>query len=196
MNWLIYHLYAIGSAFMSVRWALLGIARPAIAGPGATWVGHSKWQRPEIIANSGGPRSRVVATPIVSRMLSQGSETLGLRPLGHYEMSPRHEPGGFRNLAMLLLRKAGFNSPDQAWDSMRDQVPDQPALVIDTPSDAPPDSISDSSADNRKAALVLGKCCGALFSPERPVIWSERRLARSVRLVQCDAETFTRSDDE
>ena len=48
----------------------------------------------------------------------------------------------------------------------------------------------------RKAALVLGKCCGALFSPERPVIWSERRLARSVRLVQCDAETFTRSDDE
>ena len=196
MNWLIYHLYAIGSTFMPTGWAPAVLPASAIAGHGTTWVDHGKWRRPEIIANSGGPRSRVVATPVVSRMLSQGSETLGLRPLGHYEMSPRHEPGGFRNLAMLLLRKAGFVSPDQAWDSMRDQVPGQPALVIDAQREAPPGDPSDPSAENLKAALVLGKCCGALFSPERPVIWSERRLARCVRLVQCDAETFTRNDDE
>ena len=196
MNWLTYHLHALGRAFMSAGWELAGLPATSIAGHSTAWVDHSKWRHPEIIANSGGPRSRVVATPVVSRMLSEGSETLGLRPLGHYEMPPGHQSGGFRNLAMLLLRKAGFASPDHAWDSMRAQLPGQPALVIDTQRDASPDAPCDPSAENLRAALVLGKCCGALFSPERPVIWSERRLARCVRLVQCDAETFTRSDDE
>lgn len=147
-------------------------------------------------ANTGGPRSRVVATPLVSRVLSKGSETLGFRPIAHYEMLPRFTEGGLRKLAMRLLRKAGFSSPEEAWESLRDQLPDQPALVVDSPRDLAPDIAHEYEHESLIASLVLGKCCGSLFSPARPIIWSERRLARAVRLVHCDSKTFTRDDDE
>ncbi len=147
-------------------------------------------------ANTGGPRSRVVSTPIVSRLLSEGSGSLGLQPLGHYEMQPRHGHEGFRKVAARLLQMAGFRSPEQAWEALRGQVPDQPALAVDAPPLQPPDIARDHEQDNLIAALVLGKCCGPLFSPARPIIWSERRLARSLRLVHCDSANFTRGDDE
>ncbi len=195
MNGLTHYLTVLRSAFMPDGWVLA--ACPAAGTPGhrAAWARYGKWRHPEINANSGGPRSRVVATPVVSRLLSEGSETLGFRPLGHYAMQPRFEAGNFRKLAARLLRKAGFASPDQAWDSMCDHLPGQPSMVVDAPG-IPPDIAMDPSEDNLRAALVLGKCCGSLFSPARPVIWSERRLARSVSLVECDALTFTRNDDE
>ena len=147
-------------------------------------------------ANTGGPRSRVVSTPLVSRLLSKGSETLGLQPLGHYEMQPRYVEGGFRKLARRLLLKAGFDTPEQAWETLRGELPDQAALAVDAPNDLAPDIAHDYKHESLIAALVLGKCCGSLFSPARPIIWSERRLARSLRLVHCDSETFTREDDE
>jgi len=34
------------------------------------------------------------------------------------------------------------------------------------------------------AALILGMCAPGYFSPERPVVWSEARLARKVMLLQ------------
>ena len=147
-------------------------------------------------ANTGGPKSRIVSTPLVSRLLSRGSEALGLTPLGHYELQPRHAEGGFRDLARHLLIKAGFETPELAWKTLCDQLPNQAALAVDAPSDSPPDIPHDSEHESLIAALVLGKCCGSLFSPARPIIWSERRLARSLRLVHCDSETFTREDDE
>ena len=43
-----------------------------------------------------------------------------------------------------------------------------------------------------QAALILGLCGVSLYAPERPVVWSEGRLSRSLTLIQ--PETFY--DDE
>jgi hypothetical protein len=145
-------------------------------------------------ANTGGPRSRVVSTPLVSRILSSGSETLGFRPLGHYQLPPPPTGNGFREFALWLLGETGFATPEQAWHALRAQLPNQALLSVDTP--AVPDLAPKGIRPALIAALVLGKCCGSLFSPDRPIIWSERRLARSLRLVHCNSESFTRSDDE
>jgi len=147
-------------------------------------------------ANTGGPRSRVVSTPLVSQLLSKGCESLGLIRLDHHQMLPRFSSEGFREIALRLLHKAGFASPEQAWDALREQLPEQAALAVEVPPDPAPDPAGEDEHASLVAALVLGKCCGSLFSPGRPIIWSERRLARSLRLVHCDSESFTRQDDE
>ncbi|MEX1048595.1 MAG: hypothetical protein WED15_03640 [Akkermansiaceae bacterium] len=162
------------------------------------WCGHpAPPAREELLwANTGGPRSRVVSTPIVSQLLSKGSAALGFIRLDHYQMLPRFSGEGFREIARRLLLKAGFGSPEQAWDALRDQLPEQAALAVEVPPDSAPDVPGENEHASLIAALVLGKCCGSLFSPSRPIIWSERRLARSLRLVHCDSESFTRQDDE
>lgn len=152
-------------------------------------------REPLLWANTGGPSSRVVSTPVVSKLLSTGSATLGLSPLGRYEMHPRTS-GSFRQAALNLLRKTGFGSPEQAWEALRDKLPSRPALATEVPPErVAPD---EQEAEHRSliAALVLGKCCGGLFSPARPIIWSERRLARCLKLVHSDPHEFTRQDDE
>lgn len=196
MTGLIDHLFIMMTTL--IRGPVTLAAFPATGTPEhrAAWARYGAWRHPEVVANTGGPRSRVVSTPLVSRVLSQGSETLGVKPLAHYEMIPRHHEGRFRNLALRLLRKAGFSSPEEAWKAMADELPDQPALVVDAQPERAPDIAIDPSRPALIAALVLGRCCGSLFSPARPIIWSERRLARSVQLVHCDPETFTREDDE
>jgi hypothetical protein len=196
MKRLIDHLIAIVSTLLPGPVVLAAFPAPGSPTHRGACAGYGAWRHPEAIANSGGPRSRVVSTPIVSRVLSKGSKTLGFTPLTHYEMIPRHDQGGFRKIALRLLRKAGFTSPEEAWEVLRGELPDQPSLVVDAQSKIAPDIAVDPSRQSLIAALVLGRCCGSLFSPRRPIIWSERRLARSVRLVHCDAETFTRDDDE
>jgi len=146
-------------------------------------------------ANSGGPRSRIVTTPLVSRLLSGGSASLGLNPGKAYGIDPAPSDGDWRSLVRTLLAKAGFNTAEQAWHAWRDELPEDTAMVIDCDD---PKSREDNGSPraNLIAALVLGRCCGALFSPERPIIWSDRRLSRHVRLVNCDAESFTQDDHE
>ena len=97
----------------------------------------------------------------------------------------------FRTLALQLLHKAGFDSPEEAWEAHRDELPSESCFVIDAverPVPEPP------SGDPLLTALVLGRCSGSLFSPNRPIIWSERRLARSIRLVRCQPDTFLDDD--
>jgi len=146
-------------------------------------------------ANTGGPRSRVVSTAVVSRLLSEGSETLGLHPLGDYQL-PRHPANKLRELAFALLRRAGFLTPEEAWEVHAREVPGGVALVVECPRGPDSGDPGEDPVQQLRTALVLGKCSGSLYSPHRPLIWSERRLARSVRLVHCEAETFTHSDDE
>jgi hypothetical protein len=162
----------------------------------ATTVWPTAPAREELLwANTGGPRSRVVSTPLVSRALSEGSASLGCQPLAHYQMRPRFSGDGFREWARRLLREAGFTTPEQAWHALREKLPAEPALVADIP--PAPETAPSPDEENHAllAALVLGKCCGSLFSPTRPIIWSERRLARSIRLVHCDSATYTREDE-
>lgn len=196
MKRLIDHLLTFMSTLLAGPSTLAAFPAPGTPEHRAAWARYGAWRHPEVIANTGGPRSRVVSTPLVSRVLSQGSETLGFKPLAHYEMQPRYGKGGFRKMATRLLRKAGFLSPEEAWEAMADELPDQPALVVDAPPPQAPDIAHEYEQESLIAALVLGRCCGSLFSPARPIIWSERRLARSVRLVHCDAATFTRDDNE
>lgn len=196
MKRLIDHLLAHVTTLLPPPLAFAAFPAPGTPEDRAAWARYGAWRHPEVIANSGGPSSRVVSTPIISRVLSEGSETLGFTPLAHYEMIPRFDPGEFRKLALRLLRKTGFSSPEEAWEALRNDLPDQSALVVDAQRELAPDIAIDPCRPSLIAALVLGRCCGSLFSPRRPIIWSERRLARSVRLVHCDAETFTRDDDE
>ena len=45
-----------------------------------------------------------------------------------------------------------------------------------------------------RAALILGKCRDGLYDPARPVVWTEGRLSRSVRLYGIGGNFYT--DDE
>ena len=141
-------------------------------------------------ANTGGPRSRIVSTPLVSRKLSDGSDELGIS-CSPEKWSLAGLASPFRDLALQLLRKAGFTSPDEAWEAHRDQLPSESCLVIDAVDRPDPGT---PPRDPLLIALVLGRCSGCLFSPARPIIWSERRLARSIRLVHCQPDTFLDDD--
>ena len=141
-------------------------------------------------ANTGGPRSRIVATPLISRKLSQGSEELGLS-CSRRKWTLQGLATPFRTLALQLLHEAGFDSPEDAWESHRDELPSEACLVIDAVERPIPETLS---GDPLLTALVLGRCSGNLFSPARPIIWSERRLARSIRLVRCQPDTFLDDD--
>ena len=141
-------------------------------------------------ANTGGPRSRIVATPLISRKLSQGSDELGLS-CSRRKWTLQGLATPFRTLALQLLHKAGFDSPEEAWEAHRDELPSESCFVIDAVERPVPDP---PSGDPLLTALVLGRCSGSLFSPNRPIIWSERRLARSIRLVRCQPDTFLDDD--
>ena len=145
--------------------------------------------------NSGGPRSRVVNSPLAAAALSEGSEVLGTADCGQFHLRP--EPGwrgSLRSLAAAALEALGFRSPEQAWEALRNQLPDRPALVLTEHAPCPGEP--QQPAEVLRHALVLGRCCGSLFCPTRPLIWTERRLARAVRLATCDPATFTAADDE
>jgi hypothetical protein len=141
-------------------------------------------------ANSGVPPSRLVYTPIVSRSLSEGCTELGIS-CDREKWSLQGLASPFRILALQLLRNAGFHSPEEAWEAHRGQLPSESCLVIDAADKPDPGT---PSGDPLLTALVLGRCSGSLFSPSRPIIWSERRLARSIHLVHCQPETFLDDD--
>ena len=141
-------------------------------------------------ANTGGPRSRIVSTPLISRKLSEGSEELGLS-CSRRKWTLQGLASPFRTLALQLLHEAGFDSPEDAWESHRAELPSESCFVIDAVERPDPGTPSGTPL---LTALVLGRCSGSLFSPNRPIIWSERRLARSVRLVRCQPDTFLDDD--
>lgn len=141
-------------------------------------------------ANTGGPRSRIVSTPLISRRLSEGCAELGIS-CATEKWSLQGFASPFRTLALQLLRNAGFDSPEDAWDAHRDELPSESCFVVDAVERPVPGT---PSGDPLLTALVLGRCSGSLFSPARPIIWSERRLARSIRLVRCQPGTFLDDD--
>lgn len=161
-----------------------GMAPHAPAAPDLLW------------ANIGGPRSREISTPLVSRLLTHGSATLGLHPAGTFAIQPKPKPNGFRELAHTLLKHAGFLSPEQAWQELAHELPDHPHIAIDLPQPTTQPPPPNPDHRNLIAALVLGRTSGSLFSPQRPIIWSERRLAREVALVHCNPLTFNASDHD
>ena len=164
--------------------AFTGMAPQATAAPDLLW------------ANIGGPRSREISTPLVSRLLTHGSVTLGLHPVGTFAIQPKPKPNSFRELAHKLLKHAGFLSPEHAWQALARELPNHPHIAIDLPQAATPSHPIHPDHQNLIAALVLGRTSGSLFSPHRPIIWSERRLAREVALVHCNPLTFNASDHD
>lgn len=167
----------------------------AAASPHRSPEAPARWRPSQWLANSGGPLSRVITTPLVSRTLSEGSTTLGLRHLRTCRLPGQTRANRFREFVHKLLQRAGFQTPEQAWTFHEKDLPARTALVVDAdpkPDPAPPET---DPATLLQTALILGRCSGSIFSPSRPIIWSERRLARAVRLVHCDADTFTHADD-
>jgi hypothetical protein len=181
---------------------LAGFARPALAT--ANTVSHDAWMAPAPPRhrarlplhneNAGGPRSRIVSTPLVSRLLSAGSADLGIRPATSHSLPTQPGENPLRAFAAELLRIAGFGTPEEAWHTHRDELPTKRALVTDLPGTERIENAADSKS-LLLHALVLGRCCGSLFSPERPIIWSERRLGRCVRLAEIDPLQFAREED-
>lgn len=179
-----------------VDWTDVPSLALAAPGPQRVTVFPRHRGRPDCLANTGGPRSRVVSTPVISQALSEGSECLGLTKLGDYSLPPAGRDGPLRALALKWLQQLGFGSADEAWEDLARDLPQEPALVVDTRPAAVKSTALETLPQRLRSALVLGKCCGALFRPDGPVIWSERRLARSVRLVRCEPALFTRNDDD
>jgi hypothetical protein len=87
--------------------------------------------------------------------------------------------------ARELLRETGFSDPNELKQHF--QLPQATWLVIE-------DRPCGESMEHAKellsplhAALILGLSGVAIYSPDRPVIWSETRLARKLFLFQPSA---------
>ena len=146
--------------------------------------------------NTGGPRSRVVSSHVVSNLLEHESPELGIRRLDEYVLRYGEWKGSLRDLVRNTLGTLGFRSPEEAWEAMRDELPARRAIAHGGQLDRWETSSEDESRELLRNALVLGRCCCSLFNPDRPLILSERRLSRRVQLIDLDAETFTRGDGD
>ena len=106
--------------------------------------------------------------------------------------SDRLLSGRRRSLALKALKIHGFSDPQQAWRNVSD-IPGQRLHCVDDGEDRQspegPESIH-----FLRAALILGKCRDGLYDPARPVVWTEGRLSRSVRLYGIGGNFYT--DDE
>ena len=146
--------------------------------------------------NTGGPRSRVVSSNVVSNLLEQESPELGIRRLDEYVLRYDGWEGSLRDLVHNALETLGFRSPEQAWDQMREELPSRRAIVVGWRTVRRRSLGEDGPRELLRNALVLGRCCRSVFNPDRPLIWSERRLSLRVQLIDLDAEIFTRGDGD
>ena len=86
--------------------------------------------------------------------------------------------------AYRLLEEAGLSNPNDL--KARFSLPQGTWTLITLPSaSANPGTAPEPTAlKPLHAALLLGLCGVSLYSPNRPVIWSEARLSREVFLIQ------------
>ena len=146
--------------------------------------------------NTGGPRSRVVSSHVVSNLLEHESPELGIRRLDEYVLRYGEWKGSLRDLVRNALETLGFRSPEQAWDQMREELPSRRAFAVSGRTVRRHSLGEDGPRELLRNALVLGRCCRSVFNPDRPLIWSERRLSLRVQLIDLDAETFIRGDGD
>jgi len=89
-------------------------------------------------------------------------------------------------LARASLIAAGFTTPDQAGESLEQRLPRQPRHAVPADKAYEPTVRRNGSAQRYQllAALILGRCVDGVFDPERPHIWSEKRLSQRVVLFR------------
>ena len=100
--------------------------------------------------------------------------------------------GRRRSLALKALKVHGFSDPQQALRNVSD-IPGQRLHCVDDGEDRQSPE-GPESLHFLRAALILGKCRDGLYDPARPVVWTEGRLSRSVRLYGIGGNFYT--DDE
>lgn len=89
------------------------------------------------------------------------------------------------SLARVLLREIGISDPNELKQHF--ELPQATWLVVeDRPCSETPKQ-TDEPGSPLHAALILGLSGVAIYSPDRPVIWSETRLARKLVLFQTSA---------
>ena len=144
----------------------------------------------------GGPPSR--REHITSSIFApRGGVDLGGRPVGGTVSlgggaSGRLLSGRRRSLALKALKVHGFSDPQQAFRNISD-IPGQRLHCVDDGEDRQSPE-GPESLHFLRAALILGKCRDGLYDPARPVVWTEGRLSRSVRLYGIGGNFYT--DDE
>jgi hypothetical protein len=130
--------------------------------------------------NSGGPMTRTRKEPVNRSLLDNGQMQInwpcrmvvGLKfPQG---VSPV-------TCVEALLEKSGYESPGEAVTAHR-ELPI--GIHYCHPVDLSPSKLisPDSHAEFLRFALILGLCGPTYYDPNRPVIWTEGRLTRTVGL--------------
>ena len=140
-------------------------------------------------------RPRPVARRITSRLLSKGAPSLGFSP-GQLVHLGQQGPGeSMLSFTKSLLRGFGFASPHEAWEAIRDTLPQAPCLIVEVPPEdipEPPISLS----EFLRNALILGRCGSHLYHPDRPLLWTARRLDRRIRLVEFNPSHYANINHE
>jgi hypothetical protein len=191
MNPLLLGMYDLGQMIRRIsgkpplpRWLV-----PALVPAGPAWDG---------LCNAGGggppPRREHITSSIFA---PRGGVDLGGRLVGGTVSlgggaSGRLLSGRRRSLALKALKVHGFSDPQQAFRNVSD-IPGQRLHCVDDGEDRQSPE-GPESLHFLRAALILGKCRDGLYDPARPVVWTEGRLSRSVRLYGIGGNFYT--DDE
>ena len=153
------------------------------------------------LCNAGAPyrpvppsRTEHIASSIFA---PRGGVDLGGHPVGGTVSlgggeSGRLMSGCRRRLALKAQKIHGFSDPRQAFRNISD-IPGQRLHCVDDGEDRQSPE-GPESLHFLRAALILGKCRDGLYDPARPVVWTEGRLSRSVRLYGIGGNFYT--DDE
>ena len=84
--------------------------------------------------------------------------------------------------AEACLKKLGHDSPDSAADEMQN-LPDRILHCADDDGPIRKSTLqAQDDEDCLRCAIILGRCSGSLYDPDKPVIWTQDRLNRRLRL--------------
>lgn len=137
--------------------------------------------------NTGGPRSRTRSLHVKSGF------TDSCNLVKHTSSFALRVPGHLINLedwVTELCCKIGFKSPEEADQKLK--LPREKLMV--SKSEQPPKCRGLSETERVVNALVLARCNDSFYRPDSPLIFTRKRLHRSVHLIKINLKNYYELD--
>lgn len=135
-----------------------------------------------VLNNSGGPASRKVSQDVYSDFLA--NTNAGITEGIYYLIIPAHV-NDHTDWLNLLAQQEGYADLDEAVTKI--SVPAARSMVLEDK------NIPTKKLSNKQLlfmALVLAKCNQVLYNPHMPLVLTQRRLERKIRLVTIQQTAF------
>ena len=140
-----------------------------------------------LLNNTGGPRSRTRSLRINSSFtdsfnIAEESTSVAL-------WVPEHliNPGDW---VTELCRKIGFKSPEEAEQKLN--LPPEKLLVAKREKHTECPGMSET--DRLRNALILARCNDSFYKPDSPLIFTRKRLHRSLHLIKINLKNYYELD--